>query len=430
MKKYAILALAALMVVAFALPASALENEFGGFWDTRFQTKGYFDGQQNEDGEQNVETRTRLYYTAKINDNLKLVNKFEMDATWGGPGTYGRIGADTISIEVKNTYADFNVGPVNFTVGAQPYVLFNSYFIDTDASGVIARWKVLDNFVLAASWLKALELPGVAGDGVDSNENGDTDSYTLSAAFWFSENISIKPSINWTYANDAVAIGIGEEIINPGDAAGELNRYTYGLDFEMAYDSWGLWATAVGQAGQVEDVTSAALGLVDDDIDFKGYLLAVGGNVMLGPVDIYGEAAYASGSDDPDELGFSNSSGSHSWSELLADGTLWGGTPAGGGGTYDVVTNLFYAGGGVKFSPMEKLTINPSVWYAKLDEDNQTGEDELGTEVDLVVKYQLVEGMNLELIGAYLFAGDAFSNIAAENDEDAYEYGMRLSLSF
>ena len=81
---------------------------------------------------------------------------------------------------------------------------------------------------------------------------------------------------------------------------------------------------------------------------------------------------------------------------------------------------------------MDKLTINPEIWYAKLDEDNASGDDTLGTEVDLTVTYKLVEGMNLELIGAYLFADDAFIDGAPgqENEEDAYEYGMRLSLSF
>ena len=102
MKKYAILALAALMVAAFAIPASALENQFGGAWDTRFQTQKYYDGLDRtdpggvDDTQQNVETRTRLYYTAKINDNLKFVNKFELDTTWGVAGTYGAPGADPI----------------------------------------------------------------------------------------------------------------------------------------------------------------------------------------------------------------------------------------------------------------------------------------------------------------------------------------------
>ena len=58
------------------------------------------------------------------------------------------------NVEVKNSYVDFNVGPVNLTVGVQGYSLFRDFHIADDASGMIARWKVLDNFVLAGSWLK------------------------------------------------------------------------------------------------------------------------------------------------------------------------------------------------------------------------------------------------------------------------------------
>jgi hypothetical protein len=57
------------------------------------------------------------------------------------------------------------------------------------------------------------------------------------------------------------------------------------------------------------------------------------------------------------------------------------------------------------------------------------GEDDLGVEVDLVATYQLIEGMNLDIVGAYLFAGDAVSE-TGDNDDDPYEVGMRLSLSF
>jgi hypothetical protein len=443
MKKYAILALAAFMVVAFALPSYALENEFGGFWDTRFQSKKYYDGLANDDPggvddtEDNVETRTRLYYTAKINDNLKLVNKFEMDATWGAAGTYGRTGADFISIEVKNTYADFNVGPTNWTVGAQNFELFRGYYISSDASGFIGRWKAMDNLVLATSWLKSFEVASAAGAAGGDTETADVDSYTVSGAFWFSENMSIKPSINYVFSDDPSIFGVASGLLAPTTVdTGELNLYTMGVDFDMTFDNWGLWATGIWQGGEVEDVIDPTLFVGEEDIDAKGWLVAVGGNVMLGGFDIYGEFAYAAGSDDADERGFINPLGSHVWAELLADGTLWGGNPAGnaatGGGTYDVVTNLMYVGAGFKWSPMDKLMINPSVWYAKLDEDNASGDDTLGTEVDINIKYQLVEGMNLELIGAYLFADDAFVDgaIGQENEEDAYEYGMRLSLSF
>jgi hypothetical protein len=436
MKKFTILALAALLVVALTVPAAALESEFGGAWNTRFQTRSNYSGFDTgtADSEQNVATRTRLYYTAKINDNLKFVNQFEMDAMWGSDNAsrdgeaatnrgYGQVGADGANIEIRATYADFNTGPVNWTVGVQNYNLFRGYYIAEQASGVIGRWRVAEPFVLAASWLKVYE-SNLGTTGFE-NENGDVDSYTLSGAFFFSENMSIKPSFNWVHSSESAQ--------QTGVAVFEnVDRYTYGLDFDMMFDNFGVWATAIGQSG-TQDVFGAS------DIDFGGYLFALGGNVMLGAVEIYAEGAYASGDDDGiadgDLDSFQAPFASHGWAELLADGDLWAEdvVPAGRPGvndSYDQVTDLIYIGGGVKFSPMEKLTINPSVWYAMLDEDNATGDDELGTEVDLKITYQLVEGLNLDLIGAYLFAGDAFSNTAVDNDDDAYEYGMILSLSF
>ena len=57
------------------------------------------------------------------------------------------------------------------------------------------------------------------------------------------------------------------------------------------------------------------------------------------------------------------------------------------------------------------------------------GEDELGVEVDLRASYEIIEDLHLDLIAAYLFAGDATS-LAGGNDEDPYEVGTRLSLRF
>jgi hypothetical protein len=56
---------------------------------------------------------------------------------------------------------------------------------------------------------------------------------------------------------------------------------------------------------------------------------------------------------------------------------------------------------------MEKLSLTGDLWYAGKPEKDANGEDELGFEVDLLAAYQLVEGLNLELVGAYLFAEDA-----------------------
>ncbi|MCB9494347.1 MAG: hypothetical protein H6681_02750 [Desulfobacteraceae bacterium] len=85
MKKVLVAALAVAFAVAMCVPASAFESEFGGYWRTRAYTNQDFSGADNEAKVyiQQVDTRTRLYYTAKFSDDFKFVNKFEFNAVWG-----------------------------------------------------------------------------------------------------------------------------------------------------------------------------------------------------------------------------------------------------------------------------------------------------------------------------------------------------------
>jgi hypothetical protein len=458
MKKFAIFALAALLVVAFTVPAAALENEFGGYWRTRFYQYGHFNGEKNDaENYRLVDTRTRLYYTAKINDNLKLVNKFEMDATWGSNDQsraaravsnkgYGTPGADGANIEIKNTYADFNTGPVNWTVGVQPFVLFRSFYIDNDDAGLIGRWKVMDNFVLAASWLKAYE--GGSGDG----NNSDVDSYTVTGAFYFSPNISIKPSVSWAHSSEVDA-AYGTGVLDPDPAVrntynnvastqpyGTLDLVTFGFDFDMDFDNFGLWLTAFGQDGSLD--TNGK------NLDISAWLAAIGGNVMLGPVDLHAQGFYSPGDDDTNQANpllrddkienVQAPQASYYWAEILGYGIFDYAVPF--GSPADKIFNIWAVNVGATFKPMDKLSVTADLWYAERENDVlyesipgsgvfDRAESELGTELDVKVTYQLVEGLNLDLVGAYLWAGDAVSE-NGKNQEDPYEFGARLSLSF
>jgi hypothetical protein len=319
-------------------------------------------------------------------------------------------------------------------VGVQPYALFREFYISDDASGIIARWKVLDNFVLAGSWLKNFE----GGPGGGNNE--DIDAYTLSGAFWFSENISIKPSLSYARSSELNTVaGLGLLANVPGTANtvppwGEIELYTYGFDFDASFDNFGIWATLVGQNGSAEQNTPGI-----SDLDLKGWLAAIGGNVSLGMFDVHGEFIYTPGDDRPldsDIDTFFCPNGSYYWSEIMGFGIFDNSNPVNTPG--DKIQNVMAVNLGTSIKPMDKLKVAVDLWYAKLDEDIifinpvtglPSGEDELGTELDVVVTYQLVEGLNLDLVGAYLWAGDAVS-LNGNNNEDPYEFGARLSLSF
>jgi hypothetical protein len=480
MKKFAVLALAALLVVAFTVPASALENIFGGYWHARFYTQKNFDGDDLGTSDlTQAETRTRLYYTAKLNDNLKLVNKFEMDTAWGntnaaysGTSTYssnwGDAGADGVAIEIKQSYADFNVGPVNFLVGVQNFTLARGFISNDDASGVKAIWKVTEGLYLPFIWQKNVE-GGTGKNTVGSNLDGykndrDIDMYIFTPSVYFSKDIKINPYLVLLHSKDAYQL--------PGaylTAFDNLNAYIFGFDFDAKMGPASIWFTGIMQkgSGTVSAAIPAALAaginampysaaknkgniIAGDEIDLEGYLVAAGGKFDLGKADVHGQVFYATGEDasglSDHELNgyFTTSSNLYVWAEIMGGG-IFDNSAAGSssvglmnssGATGYIVSNTLAANIGATVKPMDKLTITGDLWYAKLAEENVWGEDYLGTEVDLKVTYNLVEGLTLDVVGAYLFAGDATeaargaATSDGKNQTNPYEFGTQLSLSF
>jgi len=484
MKKFTVLMLAALLVVAFAMPASALENIFGGMWQTRFFTQKYFDG--GDDGNNNtditqVDTRTRLYYTAKLNDNLKLVNKFEMDAVWGDAVTgtnYGDAGADGIKIEIKNSYADFNVGPANFLVGVQNFTLGRGFVNNDDAAGMKAIYKVNDGLYLPFIWKKDIE----GGAGISTNNDSanyqDIDMYVFTPLIYLSKDIKINPYYAFMNSRD------GAQVSAMPNLSDNVNVSIIGLDFDAKMGAASFWFTGVFQTG---DATATAAGagvanrivgavgaadgisadsaadrtktvVAGDSIKLAGYLFAAGGKFDLGKADIHGQAFYASGenekgwNDKKVDAYFTTPSTDYHWAEILGNGlleNLAGNVQASpiGSSSYTVgittapngcrVSNITAVNLGTTIKPMDKLTITADLWWAQLNEGNRYTradgtlfyEKDLGIETDLLITYQLVEGLNLDIIGAYLFAGDAISR-DGKNDRDPFEFGTRLSLSF
>lgn len=432
MKKLGLVALAALLVVAFTVPAWAMEAEFGGYWRTRFFTNQNFTGEDRTEGQDLswVDTRTRLYFTAIFHENLKFVNKFEFDGQWGsatgsrsaaGAGNrgYGELNADGANIEIKNSYADFNLGPVNAKVGIQGARLGRGFLVDTDLAGAVVTFKG-SNFAVPFMWFKGNE----GGTGKDANDL-DADVFAIAPSFK-AGGVSINPYIMYIYSKDISAYdskyGHGPSLAG----FDEINLYYAGADIDFSFDPVSFWLTGIYQGGDIDPVGGG------DSVDFNAYLGAAGFSVGFGMGDVHGEAFYASGDDgsDPGEIeswfvpGYLES---YYWSEIMGYGIFdWqvsNGSPA------DELTNIMAGNFGVTLKPMDKLKISVDGWYAQLVEEDMNGEDYLGTEVDLVITYELVENLNLDIVGAYLFAGEA----TTQNDideADPYEVGARLSLSF
>jgi len=414
MKKLLMGLIAAGLVLAMALPAMAFDSEFGGYWRTRAYMQRDFTGSDTEAKDlQQVDTRTRLFYTAVFSEDFKFVNAFEINNTWGDT-VGGDIGTDGTGIfRIKHSYANFNLGQVNFLVGLQPRVLHRGFVFSDDFAGLAVTFKG-PGFSIPFIWFKAYE----GGTGKDKNDN-DVDYYALKPTFNFPGG-NVTPTLAYIYSKDA-----SKWSATSGNK--EVKVWLAGVDLDMKFGAGSFWFTGIYEGGDADLVVPAGA-----SVDMKAYLLALGGAFNAGPADIHGQVFYASGNDknrkttDDYEAFYIPKGQSYYWSEIMGFGTF--DNQASAGSCADQISNIMAANIGVGFKASDKMKITADLWYARLAEENAAGEDVLGTEIDLKLTYSLMQNLKIDLIAAYLFAGDA--TYKGSNDANPYEIGTQLSFSF
>lgn len=391
MKKLAVALFVALLGFAFTAPAFALENQFGGYWRVRMFNNTDFDGEDvSSDGDiQKADTRTRLYYTAKLNDNLKFVNKFEMDATWGTGGkSYGDIGADGVAVEVKNSYIEANLGSTTVKLGTQGATIQRGFIFSDDFSGLVVA-----NGGFAFLYAKVTE----------GGENMSDDASLYHANYTFDMgDLKVKPNV--TYA----------------DMANDDNIWHLGVDLDGNAGGFGYWATAIYNGGELGDA------------DVSAFLIGAGVDVAISDMaSIHGQIFHATGDEDAaddDAEAFITAGGeSYYWAEIMGYGVF--DDQVSNASCDDSVSNITAINLGISFNASEKLTLGADLWYALLAEEDANGEDELGTEIDLSAAYTITEGLRMHFVAAYLFAGDATTG-GADDDANPFEIGTQFSISF
>ena len=212
-----------------------------------------------------------------------------------------------------------------------------------------------------------------------------------------------------------------------------------GLNINMDFSSASLWFT--GMYGK----TNLCVNNTDNNY-FPAYLVAAGANTEIGIAKIHGQFVYAIGDDsihynnDVSSLG---SSSRELWvgkpyffAEIMGHGEFDNIVPS-DKLSFNQVSDIAALNFGASIKPMDKLTLKGNIWYAKLADKNFPGKSTLGSEIDLVITYELIEDLKFDFVGAYLFSGDRSNlNSASEkqfkNNKNAYPYelGARLSLSF
>lgn len=412
MKKIIASAVGLMLAGGIATTASAaVENQFGGYWRTRFTFEDNMDGQDSA-SRNYVDTRTRLFYTAKFNDDFKFVNKFEFNTGWGDLNG-GDLGADGKgNWRIKNSYADFNMGPVNAKVGIQGAVIARGFILDDDFAGVIVTPK-FGNVSVPLVWARISDEDVQSFDGAAvPTFNQDLLAVLVSAKI--NDNLTITPYVVYHSIKD-------HDNLDDATQLEDSDNFYVGIDADMKFNSVSVWGTGIFNGGDI------------DGQDTTAFLAAAGADAGI----VHGQAFYATGDDDPtdgDNDQFISAPGlstglkspgygsSYYWAEIMGLGAFDNAPSNGAPG--DDITNIWAANGGVTIKPMDKLKVDADVWYAQLAEDNAAGETELGVEFDGKLTYTIMENLTAEGIFAYLISGDA------TGDEDVMEGGVRLSLKF
>ncbi len=468
MKRYMMMLVAVLVAVAVATPAfAAVEFKYGGQFRARWISQDNFtDGDSDIDDNQNFfDQRLRLYFTFVGSQNLKLVTKFEMgDTRWGnngagriGPGTGGNVGADAVSVEVKNVYVEFNIPctPTTAYVGVQGINLMNSWIVDEDLSAAIFKSK-FDPIVLTLGY--------VAGqNSITTDEKENVDSFVAAVDY---DGGPLKASLVgfYQYGHDTLAtvdpltwgnpiggqVGGATAAFFGMPATAEDNHFfdlgvnvSYKLDWVSAY------LTFVKNLGSVDMTVN---GGAEDDKDYTGWMIDAGANFFYGPYTFNVGGFYTTGPDF-DENGDFDTDGDIDYfvyplsttkyfSEIMGGGILDNAAPVRMNDDdhfwrgYASPTNIWTITLGAAWQVLDKTKLSASYWYFGTSEDVESGNDgvndefdsDLGHEFDFYITQGIVDGLTLDIVAAYMATGDAFSE--NNDDDDVYEVGARIQWNF
>ena len=456
--KKKILAVAAVgaLTVATAVPAMALENEFHGMYRLRGITSN-FEGTSATGGtfynplgvdkkapsSNFIEQRARLMYIAKANDDLKLVTHFELDYKAFGDNSYavGRnqgaaLGADSVNLETKNVYLDFNIPstPVNVKVGTQGWSdAYKGIIVNNDMAGVLATAKYHD-FTNSLGWFR-LDDRG-AGTALGKAAR---DLIILDGKY--AVNKDLKVGASYYLLNDDSGNGTS----NPTDAKKEI-VHTVGLNASANVGPVTVDGFILGQAGNLE-----LPGTVGNVSHIKAFAANAAAKMKLGPGTIRTSFLYTSGDAKPNSGntlafqsidnqtsgGFSENNYYESNMRLLFRDKI--------GQTTDkaivFTSNNFDQGVvagflGYDANVTDKVFANANAGFAAVARTNGTNvgatsnSNYLGTELNAEVGYKLYDSMTASLQGAYVILGDYFQGVAKNGQDPRDPYTARIVLNY
>ena len=477
------LATAALLFVAFAVPAAATQLKFNGDMNHRFMlgTNHYdwFSAESNgtlDDGsvyDNFAEIKYRFWFEAASDDGAyKGVFATEIGGlTFGQPNdSTGDRGmgytGDSLALEFRWGYFDFQLPfaaeKSRVRIGLQP--LSVNYYKWKETVGAVKLYGSAGSFDYTAAWARGYEVQNKSRDADDFANDIDS----------FYGRLNFKPGEGLNYGLFALYEWNNIDDVDPGSAAAnytvtpknwlvkslpkqiDISVYTFGID--GGWKSGDLFAKwdLMYQGGDMDNVlfqgTDGATTALPDDYDVKAYFLHGDFGVKMGKNTFTYTFWYASGDDDDTDDDFN--------AFLATDVDMFDSIVMmeGGWGDDDYFTERPYMlDKGFVMNKIawdcqatERLKYGVAGLYMMTAEDieyfdkdgRRVKEDELGFEFDVYFKYKLFKNVELAVNAGYLVAGDAMDYFEVDSkqagvnvrdgdaDEDIWRTDMRIRYKF
>lgn len=472
LKKTVAIVAAAGALAAISVPAMALENEFHGIYNLKFFVSDYENGGttqispqafRHENKANNFfEQRARIQYSAKANDDLKLVTQFELDSKFGGDKT-GKYGissdagvfdADGISLETKHVYLDFNLGKsVNVRTGIQPIKdSLKGVFVDADLAGVLATSKMgpatvsggyyrfkTESSLLTTGNATTAAAPGTGVNGTQSTSffsNTSVLGHDNADLFMLEGKLAVNKNIN---------VGASYYLLSDYSTTTPVTFHVVGLNADAKVGPATVSGFVAAQTGYVAAAKRKAI---------SAYAANVAGKVAIGPGTLRTAALYLTG--DGDANNGTNTGWNSTASTTYVEGNMFLLVRTGVGGTsndrtltganFGVGNNgiiVYTLGYDATITPKLYANANAGVlWAAKnagAPNDKVTGKANAsnyrGTEVNLETGYKVYDNLTAKVQLAYVFLGGFYKHTSIDADksktpEDPYTARVALSYAF
>lgn len=434
-KKTVAIAAAAGALAAISVPAMAFENEFHGMFSGKFYLSNYENGGikapqiapalENMKTANYFEQRARLQYNAKASNDLKLVTQFELDSTFGGNGATGykgitngnnagQLDADSITLETKHVYLDFNAGSTNVKVGIQPYKdAFKGIFLDADLSAINTTTK-MGGLTLGAAFARVNNKGGVV-----YNELAN-DLFLLDTSYALNKDTKVGFSyyLNADYTTKDKA----------------SNIHTLGLNADAKMGPLSVSGFAAMQAGNKKNAGAAST-------TYHGYALNAAAKMAVGPGSAKTSILYTSGDDGKDNhnngwqtpLSTFNESGMMILNRNVTDdGSTTDYSLTGTKQNGAVGQVLYTLGYDAKIGAKANVSANAGMlWCAKSTyAPNGNGGDLMATELNVQTGYKLYDNLTASFQAAYAMLGGYYTDSVGVDKEPENPYSIRLGLKY